>query len=200
MKKTIIILTGVLATANLFAQGTVNFGNVGTGTSISNSLSGAAVPSGTSFRASLYYLPDQATAPTTADFTERGVVLNPATTTFALAGQFIGGTRTTPATTPPGGIAWFQVRAWEVAFGQTYAEAAANPNVIGGHNALIGQAIPVHVSLGDGALVSPGSLVAPGVGGAPGLKGFYLVPVPEPSVIGLGLLGVGALFFLRRRN
>jgi hypothetical protein len=194
MKKTLLTLPALFIGASLLAQGTVNFGNVGTGTSISNRLTGTAVPSGTTFKAVLYYLPDQATVPTTEDFTTRGTILNPSTTTFALAGQFIGGTRTTPESTPKGGIAYFQVRAWEAAFGSTYDEAKNNPNPIGGRLALIGESTPVRVATGDQALVGPGSLVTAG------LRGFYVTPVPEPSVIGLGILGVGAFMLLRRRK
>lgn len=198
MKKTIITLQVVFAGLSVLAQGTVNFGNVGTGTAVSNSLTMAATPAGTTFRASLYFLPDQATVPTTDEFTARGTILNPSVNSFALAGQFIGGTRTTPGVAnggiAPGAFGYFQVRAWEAAFGATYAEAANNPNPIGGRLALVGTAIPVRVQTGDGALVGPGSLVTAG------LKGFYVSPVPEPSLLGLGALGIGALLLLRRRK
>jgi hypothetical protein len=30
--------------------------------------------------------------------------------------------------------------------------------------------------------------------------GGWVIPVPEPSVIGLGAIGIGALFLLRRRK
>ena len=32
-----------------------------------------------------------------------------------------------PATTMPAGIAWFQVKVWEVAFGTSYEQAVSNP-------------------------------------------------------------------------
>jgi MYXO-CTERM domain-containing protein len=194
MKKLTLIIPAMLASVSVLAQGTVNFGNVGTGTAISNILTSAAVPAGTTFRAALYYLPDQAAMPTYQDFDERGVILSPSTTTFALAGQFVGGTRTTPATTPPGGTAWFQVRAWEVAFGNTYEAVLANQTPIGGRLGLAGTSVPVRVATGDQQLVGPGSLVTAG------LRGFYVVPVPEPTVFALGALGIAALLFLRRRK
>jgi len=201
MKKLTLTLIPVVAAVAAFAQGTVNFGNVGTGTSISNKLIGAAVPAGTFFRAALYYLPDNstgeaglswdsATAPTMLAFdtSTNKATLTPNVTSFTLAGQFIGGTRTTPVKTPPLGYAWFQVRAWEAAY-QTYEDART-----AGGNALFGDSIPVRVKTGDGAANPPGSLVAAG------FKGFYVQPVPEPSVMGLGFLGIGALLLLRRRR
>ena len=57
MKKQIFSLTAAVFTViNLHAQGTVNFGTVGTGTGITNGFTGQPI-SGTAFRASLYYLP-----------------------------------------------------------------------------------------------------------------------------------------------
>jgi len=197
MKKLILTATTVLASLNLFAQGTVNFGNVGPGTAITNSLTGSPV-SGTAFRASLYYLPfvEGAPAPRTEEFL---IALRPDTINFLATGQFAAGTRSTPQTTGPAGIAWFQVKAWEVAFGTSY-EAALVAAPQGGRPALAGTSNIVKVSTGNGSTIAPGSLVASPQAGFGGLKGFFLVPVPEPSVIGLGLLGVGALLLLRRRK
>lgn len=195
MKKLTLTLSAVLIGISAYSQGTVTFANIGTGTAISNSLTLAAVPSGTAFRAALYWLPDSASTPTAADFDAAGstAILLPNTTSFALAGQFNSGTRTAPVA--GASTLWFQVRAWEVAFGSTYEAALNNPNAIGGRLALVGTSVPIKVRTGDPANSIPaGSLVNSG------LRGFYLVPVPEPSVIGLGILGVGVLWVLRRRK
>lgn len=196
MKKLTLTLIPMVAAVTAFAQGTVNFGNVGTGTSISNFLQRAPVPAGTAFRAALYYLPDSgptwdsADAPTLEEFDTAAAraTLLPNVVNFTLAGQFIGGTRSTPSTTAPLAFAWFQVRAWEAAYA-TY-ELARDA----GGSALFGNSIPVRVKTGDGGANPPGSLVAAG------FKGFYVAPIPEPSVLGLGVLGVGALVLLRRRK
>jgi hypothetical protein len=191
-----LILAGI-GTIDSFGQGTVTFANIGVGTAISNIMTLAPVPSGTAFRASLYYLPDQATAPTTADFDERGVVLLPNATTFPLAGQFNAGTRSTPGgPSAAGAPAYFQVRAWETAFGTSY-EQAANAGPMQGRLALIGTSNIIRVNTGNPLVVPP---VPPGTLLSGGLKGFYVAPVPEPSVIGLGALGIGALLLLRRRK
>lgn len=195
MKKlALITLTAGLA-GSMFAQGTVNFGNAGVGTAVSNILSLTALPAGTSFKVALYYLPDTGTTPVTADFQANGILLPSAG--FSAAGLFVGGVRTTPTTTLGGGAAWFQVRAWETAFGDTYEAAVNNPNAIGGRLALVGTSSILKVTTGNPAGSPPtpaASLVTAG------LKGFYVVPVPEPTTIGLGLLGLGALLALRRRK
>jgi hypothetical protein len=175
----------------VFAQGYVTFSNIGA--PITNALTGMALPAGTLFRAALYFLPDQVTAPTTADFDQRGVVLAPFTTSFLPGGIFNAGTRTAPDGNAAGSSGWFQVRAWETAFGTSY-EQAQNSVPQGGRFALIGTSNIIKVGpLGGGAIATP-SLVGAG------LKGFIFAPVPEPSVIGLGLLGIGALLMLRRRK
>jgi MYXO-CTERM domain-containing protein len=43
------------------------------------------------------------------------------------------------------------------------------------------------------------TLGSPSLVGA-GLKAIYVGPCPEPSSLGLGILGIGALFLLRRRK
>lgn len=195
MKKLTITLASILVCISAYSQGTVTFANIGTGTAISNILTGAALPSGTTFRASLYWLPDSPSAPSAGEFDAAGpnAILLPDTTTFALAGQFNAGTRTAPVA--GASTLWFQVRAWEVAFGTSYDAALRNTTQIGGRLALVGTSNPIRVKTGDPANNIPaGSLVNSG------LKGFYVTPVPEPSVIGLGILGVGALLMLRRRK
>ena len=120
MKRIVIFAVVVLAAKNLHAQGEVAFINIGA--PITHLVTMMPV-SGTAFQASLYYLPDTGAMPTTADFDAAGIILLPDTTSFLPTGVFAAGTRITPNTTTPGGIAWFQVRAWEVAFGTSYEQA-----------------------------------------------------------------------------
>jgi len=192
MKKTLITAAALIAAVNIYAQGTVTFANA-SASAVSNSLTLARISAGTAFRVALYYLPDSAAAPTTAEF-DNALVLMP-DVGFAAPGVYAGGTRSAP--TSGGGAGWFQIRAWEVAFGATYADAVRNSQPQGGRLALVGTSNILKVNLGNPTITPPspaGTLIGAGI------QGFYLVPVPEPSTIGLGLLGIGALLALRRRK
>lgn len=192
MKKTLITAAALVAAVNIYAQGTVTFANA-SASAISNSLTSARVASGTTFKVALYYLPDSPTAPTAAEF-DNATILLPSVG-FAAPGIFAGGTRSAPTT--GGGAGWFQVRAWETAFGDTYENAVRNSTPQGGRLALVGTSNIIKVNLGNPTITPPttaGTLVGAG------LQAFYVVPVPEPTTIGLGLLGLGALLALRRRK
>lgn len=190
MKKLTLTALTTMAVVTLFAQGTVTFQNASTSL-VTNSLTSASLPTGTAFRFALYFLPD-GPEPTSADFNLRGEVLGASAAVSPVAGRFSGGTRTAPA--PGSTAAWFQVRAWETAFGGTYEAARDNANTQGGRLALIGTSNIMRVTMGNplGTPVVPAASLP--------LQGFVLVPVPEPSTIGLGLLGIGALLALRRRK
>jgi hypothetical protein len=188
-----LIAATTLMSASAFAQGFVTFANIGA--PITNGLTGMPVTSGTVLRAALYFLPDQPTAPTSADFDQRGHSLAPFTGSLLPGGIFNAGTRTAPDGNPAGSSGWFQVRAWETAFGTSYEQAVNNRQAQGGRLALVGTSNIIKVGpLGGGPIATP-SLVGAG------LKGFILCGIcPEPSSIGLGALGIGALLLLRRRK
>jgi hypothetical protein len=190
----IAALFGVLAVRMVCAQGAISFANNSL-TRVTNLLTFEPVVAGTTFQAALYYLPDQLISPTTPDFDMFGSVLG-APIGFVIPGVFIGGTRTTPPSTPPGGIAWFQVRVWETAFGSTYEEALNNPNPMNGRLACVGTSNIIRVPAGDPShpIGAPGTLVAAG------LQGFY-VCIPEPGT--WALVGLGGAFLawsLRRQR
>lgn len=186
MKKLILLSTVVATAISSYGQGTVLFQNPGQ--PIVNSETGANVDRN-SFKVSLYALPDSATAPTTADFNNALVF----TASLAANGIFaIGPGVRIESVTPPGGFAWLQVRAWETAFGADYAAAST---VIG---ALVGTSTPFRCDTGDPTTTPAGTPVGIVAGG---FKSFQVFPVvPEPTAIGLGLLGLGSLLFLRRRK
>jgi hypothetical protein len=188
-----LIAAATLVSTSAVAQGQVQFSNFGA--PITNSLTGMPLPTGNVFSAALYFLPDQAIAPTTADFDMHGLILDPPATNFLVAGVggvFNAGRRTTPS--PEASHAWFQVRAWETAFGTSYEAAIHNTQPQGGRLALAGTSNIIYVGpLGPEPIGVPYLVYG-------GLKGFVLVPVPEPSVIGMGMLGIVALFLLRRRK
>jgi len=188
MKKTLMMAAAMFAAVSIFAQGTVDFKNIGTAGIIFDTLAGANALAGTTFRVQLYYLPDQANPPTSEQLDRMSLG---ASATLIAAGFFTGGTRTAPVT-PPGAFAFFQVRAWEAAYGATYEEALA-AQAIGGRLAKTGKSNIIRIDTADPVLLqTPVALT--------GLTRIDLSIIPEPSVIGLGLLGAGALLLLRRRK
>jgi len=188
----IVILLASLV-LNGYGQGSctgfVVFSNIGAGGSafVTSSLTGQRVPAGTTFLAALYYAPVGITDP--ALFVQTGVAIG-----FLQPGIFSGGARTTPASDT-----WYnmQVRVWESAYGGTYEEAVAAPEM-NGRPALRAESNVFQVLTGGG--ISP-----PGCSNAsapPNLVGAGLQPmlvaVPEPAMLGLGLMSTGALWWLRR--
>ena len=95
-------------------------------------------------------------------------------------GLWLGGPRTLSGFAP-GTTLTLEVRAWDMRTGATW-EAAG----IRGQSGTFTYTIPLD------------PLSPPAAYFMEGMRGFTLVP--EPSVIGLGLIGVGALFMLRRRK
>jgi hypothetical protein len=83
-----------------------------------------------------------------------------------------------------GEVARIQMRVWEARGGATWAEAIANadPTVLRGTSPSFNLTLSANP-------VNPTGLVS-----------FNLYQVPEPSVIALGVLGVGALLLFRRRK
>jgi len=195
MKKLLLIATCMLASLAAYAQGTVTFANTastlvkfGTTADVPVALQGTAVPTGTAatpsgFNVALYWM-----NPTTSTFE----VLQASASVAPLAGRFSAGTRTTGAATAGGSTATFMVKVWSG--GSTFSSyeaalASGNPSVYVGSSASFSN------GTGNPNSVPPGAAVA--------LTGFTGIdnvrPVPEPSIVALGLLGAAALL-IRRRN
>jgi len=175
MKKILLIAVAAFVSVSAFAQGTVNFSNLGRNITTST---GVNVPAGATFMGALYFAP--------AGVTDESAFMQVgATATFLAAGTIVGGTRTAPVT-PAGAVANFQIRVWEVATGANFDAATHR-----------GKSIIVTGATGNPTAVPPGTplnLVAAG------LTAFQMQIVPEPSVFALGALGAGALLLLRRRK
>jgi len=186
MKK-LLLLTAFVATAvGVFAQGTITFNNSSTQL-VTNSATGQPLPVGNQFVIALYYGPNGTP--------EAGLSQIATTPIAAVPGRFFGGTVTTPATTPPGGVAALQVRAYSSGFATyeaAFAAAQGNPSVF------VGTSNPFTVTTGNPTgtpATTPASLTP--------LQSFGVAnpaPVPEPSSIALGLLGLGAIVLFRRRK
>jgi hypothetical protein len=167
-----------------FAQipNTVNFNNnVLTPIPYVYDVDGVTRLSGTNIAAQLYYgapgAPvDSLIAVTTAPARFRSP-------TSASIGTWSGGTRTLTGFNP-GDTVTLQVRVWDTTFGNTYETRT------GGY---FGQSAPFTY------LIPPGPQPIPATDYyMRNFQSWYIIP--EPSVIGLGLVGIGALFLLRRRK
>jgi len=161
------------STSNTNIPGTVNYGTTPllTGTGFTAALFGGLAPITDERSPSLGFV-------ATAVFRPAG----------PLAGQVIGSAPVVPGV--PGDSAaraTFQLRAWDNRGGTigTWAAAMANPQIAQGSSALF----TVPAPLGAGVITPPNLI---------GLTSFNLV-VPEPGVIALGVLGLGALLLRRRK-
>jgi hypothetical protein len=185
MKKLIPVIALLIGASGAFGQGVVAFRNDNL-TSANHLVNGSDMTTpltGTTFAAALLYGNDPASLqahPTVAYFRAP---------TTSSPGTWSGGGRTLPAGF--GGVGttvWLQVVAWDsgTARAITFDQARAQ----GG---LWGQSVPFSYQQ---ALSSPPNPTEDTK--MLNFVGFSLVP--EPSVIGLGLIGIGALFMLRRRK
>ena len=182
MKKTLLTVAVLIASAGVLAQGTVNFTNlpsqVGSQQPVFEA-DGATPLAGEAYFAQLYMgMTEDALAPVGAAVYFR---------TGAAAGYFPPSGMPTDRiveSVAPGATGVAQVRAWEAAGGDTY-EAAMAAGALTGMSASFAQATG-----GDGAPPSlPKNMV--------NFTSFSLVP--EPSTAALGILGAVA-FMLRRRK
>lgn len=181
------LAAGVVGT--VLGQGTVTSAN-NSNSRITNILTMAPVLTGTTFKVALYYLPDTGVPPSLWggiwEPNPGWIMLGAAVNIGPAAGLYQIGTRTTPSTTPPGGAAWFQVRVWETAFGATFEQAwLASP--IGGRGMMGFISDVMNVTTGDPTTTPPGT---PGRANPIG----FIPLIPEPSVLGLGLLGAFICF------
>ena len=195
MNKLLLLSAAIFASINVYGQGTVNFGN-NAATAVINKVTGAKIAKGNEFTAQLYFAPDGAVAPGEAAM----IPVGGTTGISPIAGLITGGTKTINgtggATGTGGGAAYFQIRIWETAYGSSWD--VATRTTLNGRGAIAGESNIFKANTGDPGAFPPGT---PGsLAGPTGLAAFTVDIVPEPSIIGLGLLGAGSLLFLRRRK
>ena len=186
MKKALVVLCGLLMAAGAYAQGTVNFNNRVTGATppldapVFQGAIGGARLDGAQYMAQLYAGPSAgALAPIGAAVPFRSGTgagyWNPAP----------DATRIIP-TVAPGADAFIKVVAWDTTGGFTTYEAFL---------AAGGKGESSVFSVKTGGVGAPPSLPAALVG----LTSFAVTPIPEPTVIALGVIG-GLALLLRRRK
>lgn len=219
MKKLILTLTGVLCAVSLFAQGQVQLNNRVTGSCVApvfgpqigdpfleiHGNTATGVPAGTTTynqEFTIWNRTGGATPTYMAQFFggplgTDDASLAPLTPTAGFRTYSAGaGFVQAPADTvvvpgvPSGSSARLQLRAWDTRGGTitTWADAVA---AAASGNLLIGDSLSFNAALGGGPISPPAPI---------GLTSFNLHFVPEPSVIALGVLGVGALVLFRRRK
>jgi hypothetical protein len=214
MKKTTVvaaILLGSAAASSLLAQGTINWGNIfgtafrapiygvdptapgvrKTGNSAAGlpagpAVYGGALLAGTGFTMALYG--GDSAAEAMSSLTPLG---NGTSTFLTAAGAGFMNPRTvTDSQRPPGttGVN-LQVRAWDNQMGgvTSWAQVLARQGTVAGGESDVFTV----AALGGGTITSPQTL---------GLRSFQLTQVPEPSLIALGALGLGALLLRRRKQ
>lgn len=183
MKSTVLALTALFAAGSAFAQGTINFATRVTGQVNAQVFYGApggpTSPAGADYSAQLYVgAPGGALAAVGSAVPFRG---------DAGIGYITSGGKVTVPGIAGGSQAAVELRAWKTSLGASYEAAVAAG---GGVNT--GASAPITITLGGG-----GTPPAPDAN-LVGLQGF-VIPVPEPSIAALGLLGAGLLVIRRKK-
>lgn len=188
MKSCLVATAVILTSLPGFPQGTVNFANDTSSRITDATLGNALVTAAHGILVGLYWAP----VSDPNNFTQLGTSV---TVGSEIPGLFTGGARTTGASTPGGNTGRFQVRAWEAAYGSTFELAIAAPNM-NGRPAKRGVSNIMEVPTGN-PMGSPATNPA-------NLTSFnlqpYAVDVPEPTIIALAVIGVGAMLLRQRKR
>jgi PEP-CTERM motif len=186
MKKTLTVIVCLVGSLTAFSQGYVNFANLGTGVNSKfNDVNGVAL-TGTGYMVEL--LAGQ-TSPTDS--------LTPVFMGSFASGYFNGGSVTVPAADiDASGNSVFQVRVWNTLGGTITSYAAA---IATGSGSSTGVTASFTVKPQVSTTLPPAALAGmPLINGTGNLTPTPAV-VPEPSVLAMAFLGLGALFIRRRK-
>jgi len=200
MKKILLTLTAGLISCSVFGQGGVVMNTRGTGVSApATDIVTGQLAAGTGYYAQLFYGAvggvESAMLPTlSAPGGAVAALANFGTGTsagFITTGSGGGNRYVDPAVVAYGANTAFQIRAWSAVLGTDWNTAlnawqgGSNPGAVLGRSAIVTQATsPL-------ATVTPPFMTT--------MAAFTLVPVPEPSVIALGAIGLVALLWRRRK-
>src|SRR5262245_26723056 len=183
MKKTLIAVACLIGSLSTFGQGYLAFANLGAGVNSPFHTDTGAVLAGSGYSVEMLV---GATSATAIDS------LTPLFTGNFASGFFNGGSRTVPAADIDGtGKTWVVIRAWANAGGSITSYAAA---VAAGQLTGVTTAFQVTPQVSSQVPANP-------LTGMPLINGNgnLSTPVPEPSVLALGALGIAALFVRRRK-
>jgi hypothetical protein len=191
MKKTLLAIAALAVAVGMQAQGLVDFvtikSNPKVDAKVTDAITGLAV--GSEFSAQLWWGTSEATLTPAIDNTTGQPIVKQILATPAAAKGYVNAGTQRIKDMVPGVEVLLQMVAWESSFGTDYGTAM---NALG----RVGKSIPITITPGGNP---PG-------GGLPitsplpvGLLGFTVAAIPEPSILGLGLIGAAALM-LRRRN
>jgi hypothetical protein len=188
MKKTLLTLAfAALATVASYAQGTITFANTTLSRVTQQSAAGSStyvqVPLGAPIVYGVFWgqSADALTLNTgdlgTASATSMGIIAT--TSPYQIAGGAVGST------------VFMKIAGWSASFGRDFAAAKATPGSYYGETGV--RNITLAATAGPGTVIWSASNTAL-------FQPLKLDIVPEPSVIALGVLGVGALLLRRRKN
>jgi hypothetical protein len=186
MKKLIPFLVLLAGVSSALAQGTVTFVNSGSFPTVADRLvylgadpADRTQPAvGTNYMVQLYYGADAGSLAAHTAAPNR--IRNVGTTT---PGTWSGGGTRTLTGYSAGAVVTMQIRAWDSGPNGTFDW---NTATIKGQSSIFTYTVPAPGSPAPQYLMD-------------GLRAFAIV-VPEPSIIGLGVIGIGALVLLRRRK
>lgn len=184
MKKLILSATLMIGAVTAFGQGQLIFANSST-TGVTNGVTGLGVAGGTAqddTQVGLY-------VGNVGDAVSSLTLIGNSTNVFTTA-RYSGGTRTLAGWT---GTVQLQVRAWLASTVYPSYEAAVAAGFGGDSSVLMGVSAPFTMAL----TISP--TPAQSIANF-GLTPIILQPIPEPSTIALGLLGLGAVALFRRKK
>jgi len=189
MKKLILTLALVASTALVHGQGSIAFLNPPT---VLFKTQGTTVNVPTDVNSTLSYgIFIGSSAASLSDQAAGALAVGSATAAGRMAGV--------PAVylltgTEPGQVVFAQVRAWDNAFGSDWRTAKTQGRFYGETDIRQLEAL--------GPASGPGTVIWQGATGVSANRFFamQIAPVPEPSVIALGVLGLGSLLLFRRRK
>lgn len=196
MKKLTLVAALTTVAVTTYAQGTLTFSNrpAFVGGSVAENavvtLGVTGVPDGTRISGPAYVAQLYWAAGENAPEGSLQPIGSPLAFASGGAAGFVGPEVLTIPVSPASTIT-VQVRAWNIAGGATYEAAAVNFATPG----IIGKSARITIT----GLGNPSAEPPTTPANIAGLRSFSVTPVPEPSVVALGLLGAGLLFLRRRK-